>query len=190
MGQNSSKNYPPPYPGETCKDYVARVCGTDYYLINPFIDNLAVCTTSMGNTSPFPKEGENYLFHMDMVRGLCLGDKQAFPWYIGDPTWDKEYMKEAGENWLLVASFWHEIEEKCIRKQKSRSMKENNNKPKLFFTPEQLHAIEYKIKMTSSPHVVPAAHNAPNSTPYSPIYPQLTETEMIKVAALSIGINP
>lgn len=209
MGIRNSKEYPPPNPGETCKNYVARVCGTDYYLINPFIDNLSGWSTAMGSTSPFPREGANDQFHMDMVKGLCLGDRQAFPWYSADPQWDKEYMRQGGENWLLVAPFWHEVKErgdtkdaknndskeegqtkKKIRKivlPKLRKVKKTKEPPT--FTPEQLHAIEAKV--TRPPMVSSGVPDAPPV--YCPLYPvlpqaiaQARDEELMQIAALAL----
>ncbi|CAH2292933.1 Hypothetical predicted protein [Pelobates cultripes] len=50
----------------------------------------------MKSSDPFPRSGANDDFHMNMIRGLCLGDRKSWPWYGPDPDWDKEYMK-AGE---------------------------------------------------------------------------------------------
>lgn len=43
MGKSQSKivKYPPPVQGETCKEYVARDSPTNYYFVNPWVDNLA-----------------------------------------------------------------------------------------------------------------------------------------------------
>lgn len=43
MGKSQSKivTYPPPVQGETCKEYVARDSPTNYYFVNPWVDNLA-----------------------------------------------------------------------------------------------------------------------------------------------------
>lgn len=78
MGKFNGKTVSPPEVGETCKCYVACVCGTDYVYINPWVDNLAGWTEAMGSSSPFPREGDNDEFHMDMIKGLCLGDKKPF----------------------------------------------------------------------------------------------------------------
>ncbi|CAH2312040.1 Hypothetical predicted protein [Pelobates cultripes] len=51
----------------------------------------------MKSSDPFPRCGDNDDFHMNMIRGLCLGNRKSWPWYGPDPDWDKEYMK-AGES--------------------------------------------------------------------------------------------
>ncbi|CAH2223382.1 Hypothetical predicted protein [Pelobates cultripes] len=60
----------------------------------------------MKSSDPFPRCGANDNFHMNMIRGLCLGDRKSWPWYGPDPDWDKEYMKAGGENWLQIAPHW------------------------------------------------------------------------------------
>lgn len=88
MGAQQGKvSPPPPCVGETCKDYVARVCGTNHYLVTPWVDNMAGWTEGMKSINPFPQEGANDTFHMDMVKGLCLGDTAAYPYYGPDPQW-------------------------------------------------------------------------------------------------------
>lgn len=108
MGQSESKET---LPGETCKEYVARQSPSDYYLINPWVDNMAGWTEGMGSHSPFPRDGSNSPFHMDMVKGLCLGDTKAFPYYGGDPNWDKDYMEKGGIQWLTLAPGWKRTNE-------------------------------------------------------------------------------
>ncbi|CAH2293898.1 Hypothetical predicted protein [Pelobates cultripes] len=60
----------------------------------------------MKSSDPFTRCGANDDFHMNMIRGLCLGDRKSWPWYGPDPDWDKEYMKAGGENWLQIAPHW------------------------------------------------------------------------------------
>lgn len=147
MGQSSGKKIPLPGVGETCKCYVARICGTDYVYINPWVDNLAGWTEGMRSSDPFPRQGQNDIFHMDMVKGLCLGDREAFPYYTGDPQWDKEYMRKGGENWLLYAPYWYERADKKIRKRSPNP----RDKEAL-----GLHACEKRLKL-GFPSLVPCA---------------------------------
>ena len=61
MGQKQGKEGPPPppNPGEICKDFVARICGTNYELIDPWVSNLARWTTALHSVDPFPHKGSN-----------------------------------------------------------------------------------------------------------------------------------
>lgn len=154
MGKTLSKPPPPPIPGESCKHYVARVCGTDYYLINPWVDNVAGWTESMGSSSPFPRDGANDSYHMDMIKGLCLGDKEVWDFFPSDPIWDKQYMEQGGINWLSYAPYWKD----------PRANKKQKHKTKI--DPEKVKSIE-KDKFSKRP------------PPYSGLYPNLTETETL-----------
>lgn len=118
MGQKQGKEDPPPLPnpGETCKDFVARICGTNYEFIVPWVSNLAGWTEAIHSVDPFPRDGANDEFHIDMIKGLCLGDKRAFPWYPGDPQWDMDYMEKGGENWLKYAPYWFQRDNKKQKK--------------------------------------------------------------------------
>lgn len=121
MGKSQSKivRYPSPVQGETCKEYVARVSPTNYYLVNPWVDNMAGWTESVGiENSPFPRDGGNDPYHMNMVKGLCLGDKDAWPRYQPDPNWDLSYMRPGGEQWLTIAPHWYDT----TKKSKSQSV--------------------------------------------------------------------
>lgn len=171
MGSKHSSNPPPPpEPGETCKTYVARVCGTDYYLINPWVDNIAGWTEAMCSTSPFPREGANDPFHMDMVKGLCLGDRAAWPYYDPDPGWDKKYMEQGGMNWLEFAPYWRDTEKNIPRKLKIRSDKEKSDK---------LHSLEKTLPKIS----INRKHKPP--PPYNQVYPNLGEFEdVVAISAL------
>lgn len=115
MGNQQGKDvqYPPPQPGETCEMYVARVSPTNYYLVNPWVDNMAGWTESVGTEdNPFPREGANDTYHMDQIKGLCLGDTQSWARYEVDPNWDMTYMRAGGEQWFTIAPHWHDTSEK------------------------------------------------------------------------------
>lgn len=75
IGSQSGK-YALPVYGENCRDYVGRVLFTSYY-VDPWVSNLAGWTEAMGSHDPFPQEGSNEEFHMDMVKVLCLGDRSV-----------------------------------------------------------------------------------------------------------------
>ncbi|CAH2325410.1 hypothetical protein XENTR_v90030361mg [Pelobates cultripes] len=107
MGNNQSICYPPPHPGESCIKYVSKVSPTGGFYTIPFVANLAGWTEAMESANPFPRLGANDEYHMNMIKGLCLGDKKAWPWYGPDPDWDKEYMEQGGLNWLRVAPHWY-----------------------------------------------------------------------------------
>ena len=106
--KKSKTEYPKPEPGETCKQYVARVSPTNYYLVNPWVDNLVGWTEAMEVVDPFPREGDNSVCHMDMVKGPCLGDTAAWPYFEPDPSWDMDYMQKGGEQWLEIAPHWYD----------------------------------------------------------------------------------
>lgn len=41
-----------------------------------------------------------------MIRGLCLNDKEAFPYYSGDPEWDMKYMGKCAKTWIKLAPYY------------------------------------------------------------------------------------
>lgn len=64
---------------------------------------LAGYTENSHSSKPFPRDGANDEFHMNMIRGLCLGEKDAFLWFSPDPGWNMDYMRRGGANWLAYA---------------------------------------------------------------------------------------
>lgn len=64
-------------------------------------------------SNPFPRDGSNDEFHINMIRGLCLEDKEAFPFFGPDPEWDMVYMREGGESWLTYAPSYVPILTDC-----------------------------------------------------------------------------
>lgn len=126
MGKTQGK-IPLPKVGKSCKDFVARICGTDYYLVKPWVDHMAGWTEGLGSCSPFPRDGANSPFHMDMIKGLCLNDRDAWPYYGLDPQWDKDYMRKGGENWLTYAPYWYDRTNKKIKLPKIQELEKSLN---------------------------------------------------------------
>lgn len=151
-----------------------------------------------------------------MVRGLSLGDKKAFLWYTGDPEWDMKYMKEAGENWLIVAVHWYYTEpedRKGNGRKRIKWIRKSENKKPFFlpFTAEQLHLLEAKVKRPSIQSKINVSDLSPTNPflpttvsvfplplppVYTPLYPSIPvckvsgdDEEIIQIATLAIG-NP
>ena len=55
----------------------------------------------MEAVDPFPREGDNSIYPMDMVKGLCLGDTAAWPYFEPDPSWDTDFMHKEGEQFAI-----------------------------------------------------------------------------------------
>lgn len=89
---------------ETPKEFVERYSGAFY--TDPFVDNLAGWSSSMHSSDPFPRTGSFSRFHINMIRGLCLGDTEAFPWYSGDAEWDMKYMGKCAKTWIQLAPYY------------------------------------------------------------------------------------
>lgn len=157
MGKSQSKvvRYPSPNPGETCKAYVARVSPTNYFLVNPWVDNLAGWTEGIGTeSSPFPRDGSNDPYHMNMIKGLCLGDKEEWKHYEGDPDWDYSYMRPGGEQWLTIAPHWHDTNKKS-KNSKSQPPPPPYNRLYPQFTDTDLMAIAAAIRRPPTPTAPP-----------------------------------
>lgn len=128
-----------------------------------------------------PRDGENDTFHMDMVKGLCLGDKEAFPYYSADPQWDMTYMRKGGENWLTYAPHWYE---RKVKKQKKRTPNLRDKEA------PGLHFCEKKVKSTFSMPVPgapppPPYIPQPQGGPYKQIYPLFSKEDIEFLAAVA-----
>ncbi|XP_041422148.1 uncharacterized protein LOC121394663 [Xenopus laevis] len=101
MGGKTSKNLPPPLLNETCKQYVYRCSPTGGFYVDPWVDNLAGWCEHLELDNPFPRDGANDLYYMNIVYQMCVQKKE------GDPKWDYTYMTPGGENWLKIAPGWY-----------------------------------------------------------------------------------
>lgn len=172
MGTTESKQT---LPGESCKDYVGRVSESGYYLVNPWVDNMAGWSETMGSSNPFPRDGANDPFHMDMVKGLCFGDEEAFPWYGGDPRWDKDYMEKGGIQWLKLAPEW-----KKTNPETGKKVKGNKTDPKVYHNREKERCSKKSVScMPTAPP--PYVH---------PLYPQIDGTIMAGILGTTVQTNP
>ncbi|OCT86397.1 hypothetical protein XELAEV_18020079mg [Xenopus laevis] len=93
-----------PLPNETPKQYVERTSGAFY--VDPFVDNVAGWTEGMEDNSPFPREGSFSEYHINMLKGLCLGDRKAWKEYPRDPEWDMKYMPKCAKVWVQLAPLY------------------------------------------------------------------------------------
>ncbi|OCT65738.1 hypothetical protein XELAEV_18041981mg [Xenopus laevis] len=84
--------------------YVERTSGAFY--VDPFVDNVAGWTEGMGDGSPFPREGSFSEHHINMLKGLCLGDTKAWDDYPHDPKWDMKYMPKCAKVWVQLAPLY------------------------------------------------------------------------------------
>lgn len=182
MGKSQSKvvRYPPPNPGETCKEYVARVSPSNYFLVNPWVDNLAGWTESTGTeSSPFPRKGSNDPYHMNMIKGLCLGDKEAWTHYEGDPGWDYLYMRPGGEQWLTIAPYWHDTGNKRLKVKSPESQPPPPPYNRLYpqFSDTDLMAIAAAIRRPRTPPIAPPEGDSESSSDSSSITPDDNKDE-------------